>query len=330
MDAVLLGIAASADKRSKQNATAIEALKGGWRYKGAVEDYAHLPSSGNKIGDVWTTLDDGNEYAWGAVDGVNQWIQIGGVVNPLTDAEVINALGAYPIDLTITNGTYTGSPYVLGTQTIAITPSTGYEAPASITVNGTTGTSGSTGVTWSYSNGVITLSNATDVVEISATCPAQPTYSHFTIANLPSDPDYPYMALKVSGCHTTSDYVTTFKYNGSEYSTNDKVLWIPLENGEFTKRFLCDYVWNGLYAGNTPGSFIFIKSPTPITEGFGAGSESGMARMSGAATLYLKKQDGTTVGYNQRSGQLISFANTYYAQLNETISNMYYDLSVTF
>lgn len=184
MDAVLLGIAASADKRSKQNATAIENLKGGWRYKGAVEDYAHLPSSGNKIGDVWTTLDDGNEYAWEAVDGVNQWIQIGGVVNPLTDAEVINALGAYPIDLTITNGTYTGSPYVLGTQTITITPSTGYEAPASITVNGTTGTSGSTGVTWSYSNGVITLSNATDVVEISATCE---TAIKCTVANLGSE-----------------------------------------------------------------------------------------------------------------------------------------------
>lgn len=176
MDAVLLGIAASADKRSKENSTAIENLKGGWRYKGAVEDYAHLPSTGNKIGDVYTTLDDGNEYAWGAVDSVNQWIQIGGVVNPLTDAEVINALEAYPIDLTITNGTYTGSPYVLGTQTITITPSTGYEAPASITVNGVTGTSGSTGVTWSYSNGVISLSNATGDIAISVDCPeALPT-----------------------------------------------------------------------------------------------------------------------------------------------------------
>lgn len=172
-DTIILGIAAGADKRSKENSAAIEQLQEGWHYKGAVADYAHLPSTGNKIGDVWTTLDDGNEYAWGAVDGVNQWIQIGGVVNPLTDAEVINALDAYPIDLTITNGTYTGSPYVLGTQTITITPSTGYEAPASITVNGVTGTSGSTGVTWSYSNGVITLSNATDVVEISAECPAE-------------------------------------------------------------------------------------------------------------------------------------------------------------
>lgn len=170
MGIISLIVALEAKKMSEENSVAIENLKGGWRYKGAVEDYAHLPSTGNKVGDVYTTLDDGNEYAWGAVDSVNQWIQIGGVVNPLTDAEVINALDAYPIDLTITNGTYTGSPYVLGTQTITITPSTGYEAPASITVNGVTGTSGSTGVTWSYSNGVITLSNATDVVEISAAC----------------------------------------------------------------------------------------------------------------------------------------------------------------
>lgn len=330
MDAVLLGIAASADKRSKQNATAIENLKGGWRYKGAVEDYAHLPSTGNKIGDVYTTLDDGNEYAWGAVDSVNQWIQIGGVVNPLTDSEVINALEAYPIDLTITNGTYTGSPYVLGTQTITITPATGYEAPASITVNGVTGTSGSTGVTWSYSNGVITLSNATDVVEISAECPAQPTYSHFTIANLPSDPDYPYMAMKIGGCETQSVYTTTFKYNGESCADNTKALWIPIENGEFTKRFLCDYVYTGPFAGVTPGVFAFVKSPTPITEGFGASSESGKVRVSGTADLYLKKQDGTTVGHASKTGEWLSFYNTQFAVLNETISDMYYTLSVTF
>ena len=179
---------------------------------------------------------------------------------------------------------------------------------------------------------MITLSNATDVVEISATCPAQPNYSHFTIANLPSDPDYPYMALKAIGCHTTSSYVSTFKYNGSEYSTNDKALWIPIENGEFTKRFLFDYEWVNSYNNPAIGTFIFLKSPNPITEGFGAPSESGMQRVTAAsATLKLCKQDGTFIANVTKTGRDYMDASAGGALMpTETTDNMYYDLSITF
>ena len=167
MDAVLLGIAASADKRSKENATAIENLKGGWRYKGAVADYAHLPSTGNKIGDVWTTLDDGNEYAWGAVDSVNQWIQIGGVVNPLTDAEIDYIVAdKFSITATVVNATAAvNNPTEIAdgfTATLTYTfDGSSYLCPSSSPV-----VTGATGVWTKVSDvqGTMVLSNATGAV----------------------------------------------------------------------------------------------------------------------------------------------------------------------
>lgn len=72
-------IAFGAKKLSKENKAAIEALAGGMKYKGAVANYAALEAmTGQKVGWVYSTLDTGDEYVWGAVSGTNQWIKIGG------------------------------------------------------------------------------------------------------------------------------------------------------------------------------------------------------------------------------------------------------------
>ena len=46
-------------------------------YKGSVATYADLPSSDQKIGDMWNVLSDGSNYAW---DGTN-WDNLSGVVD---------------------------------------------------------------------------------------------------------------------------------------------------------------------------------------------------------------------------------------------------------
>jgi len=94
---IILGIASSAKSLAEENATAIDALKGGMKYKGAVANYASLPTTGNKAGDVYSTLDDGNEYVWGSVGGTNQWIQLGSAsAEPLTNAEIDEIVSGLP------------------------------------------------------------------------------------------------------------------------------------------------------------------------------------------------------------------------------------------
>ena len=90
----------------------------------------------------------------------------------LTDSEVDACINAQIITTTLTNGTVQGPTVMVDTASITLAPSTGYALPVQITVNGVTGTSGSTGVTWSYNatTGLITLSNATEEVIITATC----------------------------------------------------------------------------------------------------------------------------------------------------------------
>lgn len=196
-DMVILGVAASAKSLAEQNATAIEALKGGMKYKGAVEDYAHLPATGNKAGDVWSTLDDGCEYVWGNVGGTNQWIQLGTAGSePLTDAEVDAAVGAELITVSVTNGTATGDTAIAGTATVTIVPNEGYILPQSVTV-------ANASYTYDSTTGVISLSNATDTVTISAICGYVSVFAGQR--NIPC-----YLVRKVN----PSTY-TTWYYNGS-------------------------------------------------------------------------------------------------------------------
>lgn len=76
----------------------------------------------------------------------------------------------YDITATITNGTSDAPATIVenGSVDITITPSIGYKLPTNVSV---------TGATYTYSAGVISLSNPTDDVVISATCPAATSYS---------------------------------------------------------------------------------------------------------------------------------------------------------
>ena len=55
-------------------------------YKGNVANKASLPSSGNKVGDVWNASDTGKNYAWSGTD----WDDLGGsfAVEALTNGEI--------------------------------------------------------------------------------------------------------------------------------------------------------------------------------------------------------------------------------------------------
>ena len=84
-----------------------------------------------------------------------------------------NYTGKFTITVNFTGGTFSGSQsiYFDGIATVRLTPNTGMALPPAVTVNGSTGTAGSTGVTWSYSSssGYITLSAPTADIIITAT-----------------------------------------------------------------------------------------------------------------------------------------------------------------
>lgn len=74
----------------------IDAFPGGFSYKGAVDYYDDLPSSGNTVGDCYSILykgssgtePDNSRYAWGEIDGVEQWIEINPVPETMTAEDV--------------------------------------------------------------------------------------------------------------------------------------------------------------------------------------------------------------------------------------------------
>lgn len=56
-------------------------------YKGNVATAAALPASG-ELGDLWVATDTGIQYAWGEVDGVEQWNEVA-----LPKAKIITSSG---------------------------------------------------------------------------------------------------------------------------------------------------------------------------------------------------------------------------------------------
>ncbi len=61
-------------------------ITGMYKYKGSVEDYAHLPSTGQTTGDVYNTEDTGMNYAW---DGTT-WDNLGTIftITSISNAEI--------------------------------------------------------------------------------------------------------------------------------------------------------------------------------------------------------------------------------------------------
>lgn len=78
----------------------------------------------------------------------------------------------YSVVKTISNGTATGATQILenGEATVTIVPNDGYKLPTDVNVTGAT-------KSYNSSTGVITLSNPTGNVTITATCPAKASYS---------------------------------------------------------------------------------------------------------------------------------------------------------
>ena len=99
---------------------------------------------------------------------------ITGVVNGNVLIHAICPLITYSITRNITNGTYSGSTTIAqgGTAQVQIIPNQYFICPTEITVNGVVGTSGSTGVTWTYNSetGIISLSNPSGNVTITCAC----------------------------------------------------------------------------------------------------------------------------------------------------------------
>ena len=90
--------------------------------------------------------------------------------NGKTTTQAINVVNpgtiSYTITTNVTNGTYSGATEIYdgGTAQVTIVPNSGYDIPTSedITV---------VGASYTYANGIISLSNPTTDVAISATCP---------------------------------------------------------------------------------------------------------------------------------------------------------------
>lgn len=103
-----------------------------------------------KVNDRILELDTAREYFW---DG-SEWVLCGSVVY-------------YPISATVTNGTTSGASKIASGQTVEVTivPSSGYAVPTSVTVEGAT-------ASYNATTGVITLSEVTGDVSITAACVA--------------------------------------------------------------------------------------------------------------------------------------------------------------
>lgn len=85
----------------------------------------------------------------------------------LTDSEVdLIWDGGYTITATITNGSASGDETILFDAEVTITPSSGYTLPETVVVEGADSE-------YDPTTGVITLTNATTNVTITATCPAE-------------------------------------------------------------------------------------------------------------------------------------------------------------
>lgn len=102
-------------------------------------------------------------------------ISYGGKTTTQAISVVPSGTTSHAITSVITNGTASGATeiYEGGTAEVTIAPNSGYDVPTSVTV---------TNATHTYSNGVVSLSNPTDDVTITATCPESAVVTD-TIAN---------------------------------------------------------------------------------------------------------------------------------------------------
>lgn len=167
-----------------------------------------------------------------------------------TDANVISLVDdifvSYTITTSVTNGTYSGSATIdkLGTASVTIIPDSDYDLPSSVTVSGATSSYNST-------TGVITLSNATGNLTISAVCEAQVSGITITITN-----EYGQTVSIYDGQDTSGNYLGTVE-------SSDSFPPVPPATFIITSGYV--YTSNGAFHDITSGD-IFIGNPALITE----------------------------------------------------------------
>ena len=157
------------DAALKSLSDALDVAKLGIKYKGEVNYYSNLPSSGNQIGDAYTvkyagssgTTPDGTEYVWGTVSGTNQWINFS--KDSYTKAEV-DALLALKVDTAGTGLSKSGTTINHSNSTTAKTTQgfaqIAYDAQGHIT--------GSTAATTAQVNAINSGIDSTKVAQIEA------------------------------------------------------------------------------------------------------------------------------------------------------------------
>lgn len=157
------------DATLKSLSDALDVAKLGIKYKGEVNYYSNLPSSGNQIGDAYTvkyagssgTTPDGTEYVWGTVSGTNQWINFS--KDSYTKAEV-DALLALKVDTAGTGLSKSGTTLNHSNSTTAKTTQgfaqIAYDAQGHIT--------GSTAATTAQANAINSGIDSTKVSQIEA------------------------------------------------------------------------------------------------------------------------------------------------------------------
>lgn len=155
------------DATLKSLSDALDVAKLGIKYKGEVNYYSNLPSSGNQIGDAYTvkyagssgTTPDGTEYVWGTVSGTNQWINFS--KDSYTKAEV-DALLALKVDTAGTGLSKSGTTLNHSNSTTAKTTQgfaqIAYDAQGHIT--------GSTAATTAQANAINSGIDSTKVGQI--------------------------------------------------------------------------------------------------------------------------------------------------------------------
>ena len=147
--------------------TIIDTAKLGIHYKGEVNYYSNLPTTGVSIGDAYTvkysgssgTTPDGTEYVWGTVSGTNQWINFS--KDSYTKAEV-DALLALKVDTAGTGLSKSGTTLNHSNSTTAKTTQgfaqIAYDAQGHIT--------GSTAATTAQANAINSGIDSTKVAQI--------------------------------------------------------------------------------------------------------------------------------------------------------------------
>ena len=187
----------------------------------------------------------------------------------------LNRPSAKTITTTVTNGTYTGSTSIgAGTASVTISPNSGYKLPSTVSV---------TNATYEYnsSTGVITLSEATGDVTISATCPEATSY-----------------AVTITASHCTFSPANPSIYENGEIAitfTADSGYALPASAPTVT----------GASVKSWEGGVLTLNNPT------------GAVSFSITATEYVAQKYGEYTG-NIVAGQYVIYAAGTY---NKTLGN---------